>query len=261
MRNICAAATFAVLTLTGGAATAADVYSGGLKDAPSYVNVASWVGLYLGANAGYAWSAKDGKLDAAALEYCDGSCYDEGTKTVKPSGGFGGGQIGYNWQQGHLVFGLETDIQGSGVRDKASVSLLDGDASAFAKSELDWFGTFRGRIGYTFDRSLIYFTGGLAYGGVKDILSVTAPLGDITRVSKDETRTGYVLGGGLEYRVSPGWSLKAEYQYIDLGSTKLSAYGESDYGATGADYKAEHVYHTVRAGLNYHIHDEYVPLK
>jgi outer membrane immunogenic protein len=265
MQKTLVAASFAALLGMGGTVLAADVYSSGgsLKDAPVYVPVTTWTGFYVGANGGYAWGATDGKLDASSgvgcYEYCYG--YGDGQRSLSPSGGFGGGQIGYNLQRDRFVFGIEADLQGAGIEDSARVDMLGGDASAAAKSELNWFGTVRGRVGYTLDQTLVYFTGGLAFGGVKDTLSVMSPLGDMTKVSKDDTKTGFVLGGGLEHKLNPAWSIKAEYQYIDLGSTKLSA-DAGDYCAWAtASLKEDHAYHTIRVGLNYHIHDEYVPLK
>jgi outer membrane immunogenic protein len=261
------AASFAALLGMGGAATAADVYSsGGSKDAPIYVPVSSWTGFYFGVNGGYGWSG-DHNL---TVEACEIYCYStyQASKKISSEGPFGGGQIGYNWQAGSLVFGIETDLQGAGISGNGSVNVLDGDytlASGSAKSELDWFGTVRGRIGYLVaPQALVYFTGGFAYGGVKDTLSLTSPFfgpfGSFT-ASKEGTKTGYVLGGGLEYKINPSWSLKGEYQYIDLGTDKLSA---TDYcGFATTSFKADHTYNTVRLGLNYHlgVGPAYEPLK
>src|SRR5208337_2426615 len=132
---------------------------------------------------------------------------------LSPSGGFGGGQIGYNWQgilHPHLVLGAEADIQGAGIEDKGTDKFGDP-----YKSHLDFFGTVRGRIGYAMDSSLFYFTGGFAYGGIKN--EVDFPYFSGASYIKDTTATGYVLGGGWEYKFSPAWSAKAEYQYINLG--------------------------------------------
>ncbi len=84
-----------------------------------------------------------------------------------------------------------------------------------SKSELDWFGTVRGRIGYAFDTSLVYFTGGFAYGGLDNQIDIDHL--EYWRYQNDGTATGYVLGGGYEYKFSLAWSVKAEYQYINLG--------------------------------------------
>jgi outer membrane immunogenic protein len=267
-------------------ANAADLYkaspAGGYKDS-GYVPADSWTGFYVGVNGGYGWSADDSKLAGSAYEFtCNNpssntrkekglnlannwaSCFaPQNVKTgYDQEGGFGGGQIGYNFQRDRLVFGIEADIQGSDISGDGKVSLLSGYANASASSKLDWFGTVRGRLGYSFERTLVYFTGGFAYGGTEDSLTVKAWDGLVSKKSKSETRTGYALGGGIEHLISPSWSLKAEYQYIDLGSDKISAQaGYCAFDLTSATLNAEHAYHTVRVGLNYHVAPSYEPLK
>ena len=124
------------------------------------------------------------------------------------------------------------------------------------KSTLDWFGTVRGRVGYAFDRTLVYATGGLAYGHITDQASCTKGAQSftcpITGFGKHETdATGYVVGGGAEYKFNPAWSVKAEYQYIDLGQESFFA----------KEAKEDYAVSTVRAGLNYHIGGGFEPLK
>jgi len=119
-----------------------------------------------------------------------------------------GGQIGYNWQVNQIVFGLETDLQYSGQDDTVTLAGVTGTQN------LDWFGTFRGRIGIVvFDRWLPYFTGGLAYGG----RSVT-----LAGLSSDNTSLGWALGVGVDYAITPQWSARLEYLHISL----------EDYNAT-----------------------------
>jgi outer membrane immunogenic protein len=265
MQKSLLAATLAALFGMGGTASAADVYSGGsTKDGPVplYAPVTSWTGFYAGVNAGYAWG-NDSTLSAFACEYCfrEEDPFDAGRTKLSPAGGFGGGQIGYNWQSGRFVFGIEADIQGGDISDTASLSLLGGDAFARAASRLDWFGTLRGRLGYAADNWLFYGTGGFAYGGVRDTLSVTSPWGDTSTVGKSEVRTGYVVGGGVEYKLNPSWSLKGEYQFIDLGRDRLSATAGDECAWATASLKADHTYNTVRVGLNYHFGETYQPLK
>ncbi len=186
------------------------------------------------------------------------------------SGGFGGGQLGYNWQRGRLVFGIEADIQASGINGSGTETVTDsgGSGIADAKNSLDWFGTVRGRLGYTFDNALVYGTGGFAYGAVRDKLSVTASYGGSSAtqtVQEDRTATGYAVGGGMEYALNPAWSLKAEYQYINLGNDKLAGTevlttGGVTVTATG-QANFDHAYNTVRLGVNYRIHQADEPLK
>jgi outer membrane immunogenic protein len=246
---------FLAFTLTSiaalAAANAADInrapepFAGGYKDGP----VATWAGFYIGLNGGGAWSDQSDKLAIAP----------RGFGGLSPSGGFGGGQIGYNWQgflHPHLVLGVEADIQGAGVDGQA----IDKDGVAFLSS-LDYFGTVRGRLGYAFGPSLLYATGGFAYGGIKNDVfpAVTGVLPFIF----NGTATGFTVGGGWEYKVSPAWSVKAEYQFIDLGrNDPVSATPHLGSACPLQVPKCEDdAFHTVRIGLNYHVVPGYEPLK
>jgi len=249
---------FLGLTLAGvvalASANAADMYvpgPAGYKDAPAPVQ--PWEGSYVGINGGFAWGASDRLTQNET--YPDTAI--GASASFSPEGGFGGGQIGHNWQRDHLVFGVEADIEGSSIGGSATVN-PNSTTWAHGSSSLDWFGTVRGRLGYAFDRVLVYGTGGFAYGGVEDKLSKADPL--TGSVSDNNTATGYVVGGGLEYAVAPAWSVKAEYQYIDLGKDTLSldAVVVPKYLAT---LDADHAYSTVRLGVNYHILPAYEPLK
>jgi outer membrane immunogenic protein len=228
------------LTLTSAAAfpaNAADMNGGGYKGGPVYAMVDNWSGFYAGANAGYGWSANSDLLS--------------------PSGGFGGGQIGYNWQGvfglgPQWVLGVEADIQGAGISDSAAFS----DGSSIENS-LNWFGTVRGRVGYAMGPALFYFTGGFAFGEVEST-GRTGNMGkgvgfgspfDVT-----ETQTGYVLGAGVEYKLNPAWSVKGEYQFISLDAG--SPTGAGPLGGTGDRSEVN----TLRIGVNYHFGQGYESL-
>lgn len=266
IKRILAGAFGAALAICS--AQAADLYrpdgAGGLKDGV-YAPAPLWTGFYVGVNGGYAWSAEDSKVSADV---------EKRRRNVDPSakfdeeGGFGGGQIGYNYQIDRILLGVEADLQGGDVSGDKTVtaSLSNGhhEGVADAKSALDYFGTVRGRIGYTFDRSLVYATGGFAYGGVKDTLAVTATshgFSSASSASADETATGYVVGGGLEYAFTPSLSGKIEYQYIDLGSDRLDGKALAHCTHAAGEATFDHAYNTVRVGLNYHIAPGYEPLK
>ncbi len=135
-----------------------------------------------------------------------------------PSGGFGGGQIGYNWQgilHPHLVLGIEADFEGAGISDSKSYADLPYSRVS-AKTEIDWFGTVRGRIGYAFDRTLVYGTGRLCLRRSEKLLCRDDGK-FVFQCLPHETQTGWVVGGGVEHKLTPAWSVKAEYQYINLG--------------------------------------------
>ena len=175
-------------------------------------------------------------------------------------GVIGGGQIGYNWQSGRWLFGLETDFQGANQSGSASavcpgsVTSLNsacakghlgdspqGDITAFPvtsglSEKLDWFGTVRGRIGPTITPTLLaYVTGGLAYGNVSTTESVSGanipgPQGIngahavsfASSTSSSTLKTGWTVGVGLEGVISGNWTAKLEYLYIDLGNVSGS---------------------------------------
>ncbi len=221
------------------AASAADMYvpgpagPGGYKDAPYFYN---WTGFYAGINGGYGWGSGD------VL-----SSYSNANADFTPEGWFGGGQIGYNWQRDRIVLGVEADIQGAGIDGSVTTS------TGYGSVNLDWFGTIRGRLGYTLrDNALVYATGGFAFGGVQDKVTSFG-----LSTSNSELVTGYVLGAGVEYAFNPKWSVKAEYQYLDFGKDTMSA-GIRPYTAS---LDADHAYNTVRVGLNYHFIPAYEPLK
>jgi outer membrane immunogenic protein len=199
------------------------------------VATANWTGFYLGGNVGSGTSR-----DRSTIADPAGNTLAR--FNLAPDGLIGGGQIGYNWQAGNIVYGLETDFQGSTMEDNKTFCIACGPGvTADFNSKLQWLGTVRGRLGYAVGPSLFYATGGFAYGNVK-----TA----INEVSFSDTRTGWTVGGGIETPFTllglfgPNWTSTTEYLYVDLGRSNY------DLGpavlTTGAQ---EHIF---RTGLNYH---------
>ena len=179
-----------------------------------------WGGFYVGANAGYGIA----------------SVGDTNTSD-RISGAIGGAQIGYNWQPGRLLLGIEADFQGS-TQKRSDVITIGGTAFT-VDQKLPWFATARGRLGYADGPWLLYATGGAAWVNYK--LSVSA-LG--TTVSDDATKAAFAGGGGLEYMLAQRWSAKLEYLYIDTGNTNVTLFGTT-FSARAKD-------NIIRAGLNYH---------
>ena len=205
--------------------------------APVPVSAFTWTGLYFGLNAGYGWSTNSTNTVIAA----PGALF-----TDPGSDGFvGGGQIGYNWQVSPgsgLLFGVEADIQ---YADLANRNLVGGPVAPGtvigASPDIDWFGTVRGRIGFGFDRLMVYGTGGFAYGG--------GGRTSFPGVSND-TRTGWAAGGGVEWALptssflnffnSSAVTFKVEGLYVNLGSR----------GIPGIPLPDDE-FAVVRAGVNY----------
>ncbi|HML28199.1 MAG TPA: porin family protein [Hyphomicrobium sp.] len=175
-----------------------------------YSEPSIWQGAYIGINGGYGWS---------------------NSTFTKPEGGFGGGQIGYNWQRDWFVFGLEGDFQGADISGRAFDQF--GDT---AHSSVNWFSTVRGRLGYASGPFLVYGTAGLAVAEFDTGVNLGAGL----NFRNTDTKAGYAAGGGVEWAFAPNWSMKAEYLYTGFGDDTLSSGDRINYD-----------FQTVRVGLNY----------
>ncbi|HET7849909.1 MAG TPA: outer membrane protein [Pseudolabrys sp.] len=198
------------------AATAADLGRPVMPTkAPEYVAPYTWTGFYIGINGGGGFG-RSSFSDPFASDRFD------------VSGGLVGGTVGYNWQTGPLVLGLEGDIDWSGIRGDG----LCGPAALSCETRNDWLGTVRGRIGYAANMFMPYITGGLAVGNIKTSI---AGIG-----STDQTNAGWTIGAGLETKIAGPWSAKIEYLFVDLGN------GDSIAGSD-ADFRTN----LVRAGVNY----------
>jgi outer membrane immunogenic protein len=209
-------ASAGLLALGVVSASAADLPRQMPAKAPAYIPPPpyNWTGFYIGLNGGGGWGHSD---YSAPL-----------TDSSSLSGGLVGGTVGYNYQMGQVVFGLEGDIDWADLRGSTTCAVATS-----CETRNDWLATARGRLGYAFDRFLPYVTGGAAFGDIKT--SVTG-FPDTTA-----TRTGWTLGGGIEYAISGPWTAKVEYLHVDLGNAGTSVPGAN------ASYTAD----IVRGGINY----------
>ncbi len=169
-----------------------------------------------------------------------------------------GGQAGYNYQAGNFVYGLETDFNYNSTDDSgtgilgAFIAPLGGSHIVYTvNQQIDYFGTLRGRLGFTpADRLLLYVTGGLAYGHVSSSTNLSIPSFSIS-ASSSEMQVGWAVGTGGEYALTNNWSVKLEYLYIDLGSMSYpvgSAFAVPASTVTTTINTAQNV---IRVGLNY----------
>lgn len=197
--------------------------------------VPDWSGFYAGINGGYGWA------DGVQFGHLD-----DNPQGVSAKGGFVGGQIGYNFQINNFVIGAEADIQGGDISD----SVVDRNFGDRFSSSLEWFGTARGRVGYAFNPILLFVTGGFAYGHI--VSDVTNPLLFGAPYHFDGTSTGYTLGGGVEYKLNSAWSVKAEYQRINLGTNDpTNPAGQTFSSQLAKEILKASEFDTVRVGLNY----------
>jgi outer membrane immunogenic protein len=204
----------AISVLAGSSAFAADLP---VKAAPfSPAPVANWTGFYAGVNVGGGWANTNDGLGSGDL-----------------TGVIGGGQLGYNWQVGQFVLGVEGDFQGSTQKKSDTFGPIS------VEQKLPWLATLRGRLGYAPGPLLFYVTGGAAW--VNYELSGSAA--GLT-VSDNATQSAWTVGGGVEWMFLPHWSTKVEYLYVDTGDKDVTLFGTTVNGRAKDNI--------VRAGLNYH---------
>ncbi|ACB79014.1 porin [Methylorubrum populi BJ001] len=228
--------------LLAGSACAADLPRRAAPPPPPLPPAFTWTGFYVGANAGYGFRGGSSRYSDATY----GTVTESGGK-----GGFvGGGQIGYNYQitpGSGWVLGAEADLQATGFGRRGDGTVGATPYYGVAPS-LDWYGTLRGRVGYAFDRWLVYGTGGFAYGGGSRSPYASA----YPYTLPDTTRLGYAAGAGIEYALTDHVSVKVEGLYVDLGKQGT---GTTVYDATVPAYygtgRSESGFGVVRGGLNY----------
>lgn len=232
-------ALLALLALVPSAATAGSTAPGSFPyQAPSYAGlyddeyrrpldgsyryappaeVAQWGGLYVGAHLGAGY----GGSDLRGL----------GVGDIDTGGFLGGLLVGYNFQMGSIVGGLEADVAWSGIDGS------DSNASSTATAGYDWLSSMRFRIGYAFGNWLAYGTAGLAFSNFW--LEAAEPGLDL---SQSDSLLGYALGAGVEYQLSRGINFRAEALYF--------GFEDAEFAAGGSDVTADPGVTTIRAGVS-----------
>ena len=209
----------------------------------------TWAGPYAGINLGAAWNnAKFSDLGAGGLLFgADPGANDPFWSSTK-AGFTVGGQLGYNFQTGNVVYGIEGDLNWVDGRSSiAFVPPLRG-LSLTATSDFDWMATVRGRLGLAFSQVLVYGTGGVAFAHFSDAWGFTFLGGNA--FTRDDTRTGWTAGGGVEYMFSRHWTARIEGLYADFGSDTFAVVNPP--GNTGTySTKFRHTVSTVRGALNW----------
>jgi outer membrane immunogenic protein len=219
------------------------------------VPVFTWSGFYSGIHGGYIGHESD-----ATLVGVGGVASVIGAGAFAPTGldsGFGfdseglmfGGQIGGNVQFGMFVAGIEADISYTDVGERDAFAL--GRVTTY-RSDMDYFGTVRGRLGLAFDRFMIYGTGGLAYAGLDNRVTSTPPGGVGVTFSgrNDSTEIGYTVGAGIEYAINNNVTLKGEYLYYDFGRRTVRVVGDTGVAADFLDVRFRDDGHISRVGVN-----------
>ncbi len=246
-----------------------------VKARPAVVEIWTWDKWYVGLNGGYSWGRSE----------TSGTFYNNLTgvqlsptqyTTLNLDGGVFGGQIGKNWQSDKWVFGIEADGQWSGQKGSGLFTCVTPTAppggvcnlitagpgagvspTTTFNQEIEWFATFRGRVGGLITPSaLLYVTGGLAVAGINTngVISGFTAQQVATSVAwgRDDTKWGWVIGAGLEARLGGNWTGKIEGLYMDYGSVSGAPVLTTSNPQLRFGYTSDITDVVVRAGVNYH---------
>lgn len=225
----------------------------------------NWTGAYVGAHAGYGWSAWDGKqeyTDAALVPLAPFGPFDTSSHTINANGALAGGQIGYNYQIGSVVVGVEgdgswADLKGSGSMFPYPQDPNRGTAVGTPGWNFDikndWLATARARAGWTTGSLLFYGTGGVAFGGLKESHTISGyPWSTTLLGTRDETKTGWTAGAGVEWVLTEHWSAKAEYLFMSFpGVGGITNWDTKQFGPSTDGFKGDFNIHTADVGINY----------
>jgi outer membrane immunogenic protein len=266
-----------------GTSSAADL---AVKAPVAYVPLFTWTGCYLGANGGWIGGGdkyhteerygfydktKNGYYAAVSSPFSFSS--DESAGTV-------GGQFGCQFQTGSWVIGSEWDWNWTGLKEDTALSSLDPFEESYFQvdqathKQFTWFSTARARLGFAWDRVMIYATGGLAYASYDAYTQVDW---DVNRDYEDlpfyyrggyhENRFGYAVGGGLEWAFANNWTAKAEFLYLDFGSfdfkspvDRLTSDELTDFTYDAWHTRVDAKEYVARIGINYLFHTGGAPV-
>ncbi len=187
---------------------------------PTVAPVYNWGGIYLGLNGGYGFGSSE--WSGAGLN----------TQSFNTSGGVVGGTLGANFQSDAFVFGLETDLDWTGITGSTTCVAVNPTCT----TSNDWLGTTRVRVGYAADRVLFYGTGGAAYGNVQ---------ANVNGVTSSSTKAGWTAGAGVEAAFADNWTARLEYLYVDLSKASCGT------ACGGAPINVTFTQNLVRAGIDY----------
>jgi outer membrane immunogenic protein len=250
-------------SFAGFAAAGPESFSGKEQVAPMPAACPNFGGFYVGAAGGYKFMATDIDPNLNG-DWFNGSSSDPFDKNfietrvpgdLDTSGAELGGLIGYNFQINNWVFGVEGAGDYLWLRDSKMVGpfTVPTTSNIYRVSEslkTHYLATFGGRLGYAFCRWMPYVTGGLALGDVDFQQTITQRdtfFHDIGRT--DDTEVGWMVGGGLEYALTNHWRIRAQYQYVDLGSVDHHSVGTSPFEGYTADPSVEVREHNASVAL------------
>jgi len=275
-RSAFIAAVIAGAVVLGSSAYAADIARPVYKAPPAPITTYNWTGFYIGGNVGYARGKSNfvstfdcpiGFACPYAAPVNHAAAGLAGTGSATDNNWTGGGQVGFNWQSGVVVWGVEADFQSFSLGVTRTVSApfpaVFTSYNITTGYNTDWLFTARGRLGWTVTpTALLYATGGVAVTDpqlTNQFIDNAASFGFASNTfgtsSVSSTRTGWTVGGGLEVALGNNWTAKGEYLYLDFGSagttvawvTNPTFQNPNRLTTVGGDLTAQ----IVRFGLNY----------
>lgn len=196
----------------------------------------SWAGPYVGAQAGYLSGRGETSFPGTGEFHF-----------VDPKGFAAGWSAGYARQWGRVVGGLEGDLNFVDAAATVNTGFAPDPSITQLQSAINWNSHVRGRVGYAFDRALFFVAGGLALAGV-DSKAFDNASGAIA--TWNDTRVGWTIGAGVDYRVAPRASVRLEYLYDNYGAKTLPA--QTVGATTFAERESKLDSHTLRAGAHWH---------
>ena len=196
--------------------------------APSAIVASPWTGFYIGAHVGGAW----GSDISQNMNDTNGGGFDD------PNFGgatkfsvIGGGLIGYNWQFApSWVAGVEGDFSWTSLNNSNTNAPATAGGGAVPTTSLTmsndvrWLASARGRLGYVWDRGLFYVTGGAAWENVAYSATLTALAPFVASTSFTKTNSGWVIGPGVEWLLTPNWTVRAEYLYYSFPGASATTF-------------------------------------
>ncbi len=198
----------------------------------------SWTGFYVGAQVGMAWQDNRDSL------YRNDGLFYVATDS-NPNGLFGGVHAGYNHQFGKIVLGVEADIEARDVDETFVIGAPFANTTAVARSTEA--ASVRGRLGYVFDRSMVYVTSGVAFAKFENTYRTGTTFFD----SVSTRDTGWTIGGGLEHAYAANWTARIEYRYTDYGDRRINLPNFLSPPGYAIDKTTEQ---SVRVGISYKFH-------
>jgi outer membrane immunogenic protein len=256
-----------------GSAVAADM---AVKAPAPPAPILTWAGFYAGINAGGDWGSSSQSLDVTSAggffspgcfpptNFCQVNVVDvrnAGAQRLNTSGFVGGGQVGYNWQFGQAVVGIEGDFDyfrsaGRGIKTVPLVAGGAGTVTVTDSMSTDWLFTLRPRLGWAVNNWLFYGTGGLAVSNLKSNWTfLETRFGNTAASSVSDTKAGWTVGAGVETKFAGGWSVGLEYLFVhfDQISATVPVVLPVGGGPTPQNFfhSADLESNIVRAKLNY----------